>query len=157
LYLAVLIKRIQGLTKTQRMPPRERFLHVYLQYWPSYEEFATFHPVLTKYEQINDHSTSTTQKLPTSRFYTDHLIYQLRQQIEYKHHTLCLATQSDSGQVIQLHNKQDTVSYISWQDYVTARLQVLRHKAAVARNLDAQTRSLTTMTCANVSKPNLRC
>jgi hypothetical protein len=129
LYLAVLTKRIHGLTKTQQMPPRERFLHDYLHYLPSYQDFATFHPILVHYEQNekkqdNDHSTTVTHDLPASRFYTDHLIYQLRQQIEHEYHTLCLATLADSGQVIQLHNKQDTVSYISWQEYITARLQV---------------------------------
>jgi hypothetical protein len=126
LYMAVLTKRTHGQTKTQRMSPRERLLHAYLQYLPSYEVFATYHPVLKYYEQTQKDNgrVTTTHDPPITRFYSDHLIYQLRQQIEQEYHALCIATHSDSGQVIHLRNRYDTVSYISWQDYVTARLQV---------------------------------
>ncbi|KAG7373712.1 hypothetical protein IV203_012807 [Nitzschia inconspicua] len=127
LYLAVLRKRTHSLD-SRYMSSRERFLKAFLNYMPSYEEYAEFHPILKYYQRSNNNATTTTTS--SSTFYADYLIHQLQTQIETEYQAFCDATQSDSGQVIQIQNKYDTVRFIDWREYVTARLQV-------------QTRSLT--------------
>lgn len=110
------------------MPARERFLKAYLDYLPTYDDYAQFHPLL-RLSMANDYSTTTTTTTTTAeqqpQFFTDHLIHQLQMQLEHEYNVLCSATQSDSGQVIHISKHlHDTVPYIDYQDYVTARLHV---------------------------------
>jgi hypothetical protein len=133
LYLAVLIERTKHIKDSRYeylASPRERFLQAYLNYLPTYQDFADFHPVLTHHHQQQpqqqQHYNNNNSEPSSSRFYVDHLILQLQRQMEHDYQSLCEATQSVSGQVIHIHNnnKQDTVRYIDWQQYVTARLLV---------------------------------
>lgn len=118
LYVAILSKRTRGIQQPDRSwSPKERFLKAYLTYLPTYDDFKDFHPVLATNSQNNDLSTNAT-------FYSDFLIRQLQTQIETEYNAFCQATSSKTGQVIEIHNRQDTVRYISYQDYLTARLQV---------------------------------
>jgi hypothetical protein len=140
LYLAVLIERtkqIQDGRYKYLASPRERFLQAYLNYLPTYQDFADFHPVLTHHQQQQQqqqpqqqhYNNNNNSEPSSSRFYVDHLILQLQRQMEHDYQSFCEATQSVSGQVIHIHNnnnnEQDTtVRYIDWQQYVTARLLV---------------------------------
>jgi hypothetical protein len=118
LYMAVLTKRTNAVIFDKRWSPREKLLHAYLNYLPSYDDFASFHPLLT----IDEPENSKNHK---HMFYTDHLTQVLRHEMESEYQALCRATSSNGDQLIQIYNHQDIVQAIAWDDYVAARLQVL--------------------------------
>jgi hypothetical protein len=116
LYLSILTKRTRGMRPDQTWSQKERFLHAYLNYLPSHDDFAQFHPVLVMDGETLDQGHAV--------FYTDHLVGQLKAQIKAEYEAFCQATSSRTGQIIEIRNRNDVVKYITYQDYVTARLQV---------------------------------